>query len=144
MKQGLTILSAVMLAACGGGPADDEGPSGLPEVVATSDRDSPAAASAPKAAAPAALTIACAPPGEAELREACAVDRLSDARGTVLTIRLPDGGFRRLRVSEDGRDVTAADGSQPARVTRSAGGVDVEVGGARFRLPARASGDAPG
>jgi hypothetical protein len=142
MKQVLGLAGATLLAACGGGSADDEGPSGLPEVVAAPAANTATAASA-KAAAPAALTIACAPSGEAELREACAVDRLNDARGTVLTIRLPDGGFRRLRVSEDGRDVTAADGSQRARVTPTAGGIDVEVGGARFRLPARAPGAAP-
>jgi hypothetical protein len=135
----LIVAGLAMLSACGSGQTDDDAQSGLPVVVEAPDN-----ASAPSAARPAALTIPCAPPGEAAFRQVCAVDRLTDARGQVLTIRLPDGGFRRLRVSDDGRDVTAADGSERAAVRRGAEGIEVELGGARFRLPARTGANAPG
>lgn len=139
MMRTLIVAGLAMLSACGSGQTEEDGRSGLLVVAEAPDN-----ASAAPAVRPAALTIACAPPGEAAFREACAVDRLTDARGQVLTIRLPDGGFRRLRVSDDGRDVTAADGSERAVVRRSAEGIEVELGGARFRLPARAGADAPG
>ncbi|HVJ02437.1 MAG TPA: hypothetical protein VM662_09655 [Sphingomonas sp.] len=76
--------------------------------------------------------IECAAPGEAAFARTCVIDR----EGTELTLRHPDGGFRRLLVTQDGR-VTAADGAEPAVVTplgRDA--VEVSLGGARYRLPA--------
>lgn len=89
--------------------------------------------------------IFCAPPGEAEFRRMCAIERTSDAQGAVLTVRLPDGGFHRLRVSADGRNIAAADGAAPAVVRTSGDAVEVEVGGARYRLPAASkAADAPG
>lgn len=142
MRRAGVWIGAILLSACGGVPAQDESGSGLPAVVATDTP--PAAPSGRPVARPTALTIACAPPGEAVLRDACAMDQSSDARGTVLTIRLPDGGFRRLRVDDDGRMVTAADGSEPASVRPLADAIEVSIGGARFRLPARRPADASG
>ncbi|WP_315764107.1 hypothetical protein [Sphingomonas sp. Y38-1Y] len=88
--------------------------------------------------------IQCAPPGEAEFRRVCTVDRLADAGGTLLTVHLPDGGFHRLRIAEDGRGVVAADGSEQA-VVRVVGDREIEVaiGGARYRLPATVKADDP-
>ena len=55
----------------------------------------------------------------------------------VLTIRHPDGGFRRLRITADGRGVIAADGAEPARVSViGPADIEVAVGGDRYRLPA--------
>lgn len=84
--------------------------------------------------------IACVPPGESEFREICTVDRLVDEKGVVLTLRLPDGGFHRLRVDPNGDAIVAADGMRPARVS-SIGpqGIEVMIGDARFRLPAGGS-----
>lgn len=81
--------------------------------------------------------IDCRPEGAAAFARACSVERFDSAEGRLLTIRKPDGGFRRLRVTTDGSGVVAADGAERARVTILDGGrIDVEIGGDRFRLPA--------
>jgi len=93
---------------------------------------------------------AAPPPGEPDNRidcrtgdatafeHACAVETADTSDGRILTIRKADGGFRRLRVTTDGRGVVAADGAERAHVTVLAGGrIEVEIGGDRFRLPAR-------
>ncbi|MFS0736095.1 hypothetical protein ABC347_03500 [Sphingomonas sp. 1P06PA] len=68
---------------------------------------------------------------------ACAIERSVEERGLVLTIRHPDGGFRRLLVTRDGRGVIAADGAEPARVaTEGSGVIEVTIGGDAYRLPA--------
>lgn len=76
--------------------------------------------------------------GDAERFEhACTMETADSADGRILTIRKADGGFRRLRVTTDGRGVVAADGAERARVTILADGlIEVDIGGDRFRLPA--------
>ena len=67
----------------------------------------------------------------------CTLEQADEERGRTLTIRKPDGGFRRLRVTDDGRGVVAADGAEPAIVTNiDDGRIDVAIGGDNFRLPA--------
>ena len=67
----------------------------------------------------------------------CAIDRTQTQDGLYLTLRHPDGGFRRLLVTNDGRGVIAADGAEKAEVTPLAPDlIEVELGGARYRLPA--------
>ena len=87
--------------------------------------------------------IVCAPPGTTEFARACAVDRVESQDGLFLTIRHPDGGFRRLLVTKDGRGVIAADGAEPAAVTPVAANlIEVSLAGARYRLPATVRGGA--
>lgn len=75
--------------------------------------------------------------GEAPFERSCTVAR----DGETLTVRKPDGGFRRLQVVEDGRGVVAADGAETARVSLIDGGrIEVAIGGDAFRLPARVQG----
>ncbi|MEG8022714.1 hypothetical protein [Sphingomonas aerolata] len=63
----------------------------------------------------------------------------------ILTLRHADGGFRRLRVSPDGRSVAAADGAERAQITASTpGSVDVALGTDRYRLPVTVQPDANG
>jgi hypothetical protein len=82
--------------------------------------------------------IDCQPQGEAAFSRACTVETFDSDDGRLLTIRKPDGGFRRLRVTTDGRGVVAADGAERSRVTILPGNlIEVEIGGDRFRLPAR-------
>lgn len=127
------MIAGLLVSACGGGGSED-GP-GAPGAEI---------AAAPKPGEPDGR-IFCAPPGEAAFRRMCAVERTADAQGTILTVRLPDGGFHRLRVSANGRDIAAADGAAPAIVRTNGTVVEVEVGGARYRLPAaKEAGDAPG
>jgi hypothetical protein len=79
--------------------------------------------------------------GGAAFARACMVERSDSPRGGVLTLRKPDGGFRRLLVTRDGRGVVAADGAEPARVTVLAPDrIEIAIGGDAFRLPARVAG----
>ena len=70
-----------------------------------------------------------------ELVAACTAERTRTARGWTLTLRHPDGHFRRLNVGEDGRTVTATDGAEPATATTGPNGVEVTIAGDRYRLP---------
>ena len=81
--------------------------------------------------------IECMPPGRDRFTRMCAIDRTQTQDGLYLTIRHPDGGFRRLLVTTDGRGVVAADGAETAVVT-PLGPTEIEValGGGRYRLPA--------
>ena len=85
---------------------------------------------------PAAERIACAHPG-APLTRDCTVERSRGEGGVILTIRHPDGAFRRLLVGGDGRAVTAADGAQQASARIVDGGeTEITLAGERYRLPA--------
>lgn len=69
----------------------------------------------------------------------CTVERSTGERGLTLTVRHPDGAFRRLLLTTDGRGVMAADGAEPARVTLAgADEIEVAVADERYRLPATA------
>jgi hypothetical protein len=88
--------------------------------------------------------VACAPQGTADFKRTCTLDRIEDADGLTLVVHNPDGGFHRLRVTEDGRGVVAADGAEKAKVTIvGAGQIEVAIGSDRYRLPATIKGGAP-
>lgn len=71
----------------------------------------------------------------------CTIERSEDEAGPLLTVRRPDGGFRRLRITDDGRGVVAADGAEEARVTIIGDRrIQVSIGGDDFRLPATIGG----
>lgn len=68
----------------------------------------------------------------------CSVERERTDQGLLLTVRKPDGGFRRLIATRDGRGVVAADGAEPAEVTIVGENlIEVAIAGDHFRLPAR-------
>ncbi|WP_425262550.1 hypothetical protein [Sphingobium cyanobacteriorum] len=103
---------------------------------------------APRAGNDATTTPAPAPPvddGKADCITGDATDWAHDClierAGDRLTIRHPDGGFRRFRVLADGRGLEAADGAEPARL-RIVGDRQIEVaaGDDRYRLPAQIAG----
>ncbi|MBN2971904.1 hypothetical protein JW805_07730 [Roseomonas aeriglobus] len=110
------------LASCGG-PPDSVAPAESPNVRA-GETGTPAGDPVER--------IGCAV-DNAPLADVCTVDRAPDADGTLLTIRHPDGGFRRLRVSRGG-EVSAADGAVPAVVRMREGVAEVALGDARYRL----------
>jgi hypothetical protein len=98
--------------------------------------DTRAPGQAAKSAAAGNLRIACARQG-ATLADVCTVDRTPTQDGVILTVRHPDGGFRRLRITGDGRGVVAADGSQQATVgIVGPREIEVTLAGDRYRLPA--------
>jgi hypothetical protein len=87
---------------------------------------------------PADDKIDCALAGSPGFDRICRVERTAGAQGLILTLRAPDGGFRRLLVTSDGRGVVSADGAEPARVTvLGAGAIEVAIGTDRYRLPAK-------
>ena len=118
------------LAACGSQPAENIAqPSGQ-----TLNQTTVAQPEPPK--------IPCAAPGATELTPVCTFDTTETPAGTILTLRHPDGAFHRLQITRDGRSVIAADGAEPAKVTPlGRDQIEVELGGARYRLPATVRGE---
>lgn len=81
--------------------------------------------------------VPCAIAGAQELTQQCGVDQEDSKAGLVLTLRHPDGGFRRLLVVRDGRGVVAADGAEASLVRVVAHNqIDVAIAGDVYRLPA--------
>ena len=88
--------------------------------------------------------IACATGGETALSMNCRIERTQTDEGLVITIRHPDGGFRRVLVVKDGRGVVPADGAEPAQVVLTGQNqIDVTIGSDRYRLPAVAKAATP-
>lgn len=87
--------------------------------------------------------VPCALQGAASFKGECSVDRIDARDGLTLLVHHPDGGFRRLLVTTDGRGVVTADGSEQAIVTViDPGMIEVTVGEDRYRLPATVKGQA--
>ena len=96
-----------------------------------------AACGGPPAAPPAEDRIECALNGAPDFERVCTIERTAGPE-TLLTLRSPNGGFRRLTIARDGRGVTAADGAEPATVIVVGEGlIEVSIGSDRYRLPAR-------
>jgi len=85
--------------------------------------------------------IPCALGGSPIFRTSCTVERRQTGDGLMLVIHHPDGGFRRLLVTTDGRGVVTADGAEEAQVSVvDPGTIEVAVGDDRYRLPATVKG----
>ncbi len=80
--------------------------------------------------------IECRIGNAAQFERFCTVSRTQTAAGTILTVRKPDGGFRRLRVTQDGRGVEPADGAEPASLALAGNRLEVTIAGDTYRLPA--------
>lgn len=81
--------------------------------------------------------VPCARSGQREMRRECLIERTEGRDGLVLTMRHPDGAFRRLLVTKDGRGVVAADGAELATVTvLDPRRIEVKIAGDRYELPA--------
>jgi len=75
--------------------------------------------------------------GDGPLTRSCTVEQMQGSDDLILTVRQPDGGFRRLLATRDGRGVVAADGAQQADVSIAGNeGIDVVIGDDHYRLPA--------
>jgi ribosomal protein L34 len=82
--------------------------------------------------------IDCRIAADEQFQRFCTIERTRTAQGLVLTVRKPDGGFRRLLATRDGRGVVAADGAEQAQVQIIGDNmIEVAIAGDRFRLPAR-------
>lgn len=63
--------------------------------------------------------------------------RVESADKSMLVLRHPDGGFRRLRIVADGRGVVSADGAEQVMLSIIGDRrVELAVGADRYRLPA--------
>ncbi len=81
--------------------------------------------------------IECRIGSATEYERFCTIEQSDGEAGRTLTLRKPDGGFRRLLVTDDGRGVVPADGAEQAEVTIIADNrIEVTIGGDTFRLPA--------
>lgn len=88
--------------------------------------------------------LVCAVSGATAFARVCDIERSETEKGLLLTVRHPDGGFRRLLVVKDGRGVIAADGAEQAVVTPiGPKEVEVALAGNRYRLPATVRGAGP-
>jgi hypothetical protein len=117
----LFLIPALLLGAC------DRRPD--PNVLANVEAEQ-------RTAAADAGRIECAT-GTAPVAADCTIERTADGNDTILTLRQPDGGFHRLRITRDGRGVIAADGAEVAKVTVIGNDrIEVAIGDARYRLPA--------
>lgn len=130
------LLLALALAGCGGASPKDEAK--LPAATSLAEAEKTAA----DAAADNGL-ISCAVSGASVFAARCQVETAQTKQGLVLTLRHPDGGFRRLLVVKDGRGVIAADGADPAIVRPVANNlIEVALAGDTYRLPATVKGTA--
>ncbi len=81
--------------------------------------------------------VACQPAGATKFTSICTFDRSQRGDVAILTVHLPDGGFRRFEIAKDGQGVIAADGAEKAVVTLHGDKeIEVAIGGDRYRLPA--------
>ena len=120
MKTGPILLGVLLLAACRD-----------PQTVQNE------ALAAAEAKAQREGRVECALKGAEAFDRICTIDRVAGAEGLTLTIRSPDGSFRRLLVTHDGRGVIAADGAAPALVSVVADNrIEVTIENDRYRLPA--------
>lgn len=108
----MAASSSLLLAGCGDGarPAEEEG-----------------------------RTIACGPVGAAT-DQPCLLQVRDDDGTLLLTLRQPEGGFRRL-VWPKGGALAAADGAEPLVAKRlPGGGVEARIGGWLYRIEAKSGG----
>jgi hypothetical protein len=132
MRISSILALALLVSACGARDSDDETVAVPPEVKSLAQAE----AAVKQQQADDGL-VACAVAGAPQFTRTCQIERNEEARGLVLTIRHPDGGFRRLLVTKDGRGVVAADGSVPAVVTPiNPKEIEVVLADNRYRLGA--------
>ena len=103
--------------------------------VAACSPDAPVQPQAEEGAKP----IDCALGEGSDFGPFCFIEYAQTEDGEILTIRHPDGGFRRFTVNADGSGLSAEDGADAARNALIEGGarLEVVVGTDRYRLPVR-------
>lgn len=72
----------------------------------------------------------------------CLVERTSEGDAQVLVVRHANGGFRRFEVLPQGAGLAAYDGADAVTQTLEGDLLVIEIGGDRYRFPARAKDDA--
>jgi hypothetical protein len=126
MRASLFFALTILLAACGGGE-EEVREQAYAKAAEQADR------------------IECVVGASDQFERNCTIERSAGENGLLLTVRAPDGSFRRLLVTGDGRGVVAADGAERAEVSVIADSrIEVNVAGDRYRLPATVRTSGPG
>ena len=87
----------------------------------------------PKLSAELKTKFECAIGGAKNFATACSIER---GEGTTMTVRHPDGGFRKVILKSNGA-IDTADGAETVSVQPMADGrAQVSIGEDRYRLPA--------
>lgn len=133
-------LSLVVLTLSGCGLTEDRNTSTLNENNGQSAVENNALAAVEKSVDAEVVNdgkLPCAVGGATAFSRVCELEQAQTDKGLILTLRHPDGGFRKLQVVTDGRGVIPADGADPATV-RLTGSKEIEVtiAGNRYLLPA--------
>ena len=87
-------------------------------------------------AEPGAERIECALGEGAEFAADCLVERSEVEGDRLLTVRHPDGGFRRFKQVDDGRGLIAVDGADHANLNFANNVLEVTVASDRYRFSA--------
>jgi hypothetical protein len=133
-------LSIAVLALSGCGLTEDRNTSTLNDSAGPAGTENNALAAAEKSVDAEVVNdgkLACAVGGATAFSRVCELEQAQTDKGLILTLRHPDGGFRKLQVVTDGRGVIPADGADPATVRLTgAKEIEVTVAGNRYLLPA--------
>jgi hypothetical protein len=114
--RGLALASVTLLAACSQGEAEPGG--AKPE------------------------RVFCALGGSLQFADNCTIERTAVEGAQVIVVRHPDGAFRRLEVSKDGQNLTAADGAEQSQSALKGDRFEVILGDSRYVIPAKADASA--
>ena len=98
-----------------------------------------AAEQAGEAAAAAVTTVPCALAGAKTFEASCEAERRAMGGKTIVTLRHPDGGFRRLVELEGGKSFAAADGSDEVALEANGKDIEVTLGDDHYLFPAPAA-----
>lgn len=116
---GSVIAGTLVLAACSQPPAEQ------PQAEEGSD------------------AIECALGDGSDFGADCLVEREEVDGETLLTIRHPDGGFRRFQQLDDGRGLVEADGADQVSRALEDGTLLITIGPDRYRFPASVQANTP-
>jgi hypothetical protein len=111
---------ALLLGACSSGGSDSK-------------------AQTPAAAASDAQSVPCALAGSRSFTANCATEKVTSEGQTIVTVRHPNGGFRRLIELEGGRRYAAADGSDEVHIEPNGAEIEVTLGDDHYLFPAPAN-----
>ncbi|MDZ4308072.1 hypothetical protein [Allopontixanthobacter sp.] len=82
-----------------------------------------------------AQRIECALGAGAQFAADCLVERTASGDTRIVTVRHPDGGFRRFEQVADGRGLVIADGADVTASSLSGGVLEIAVAQDRYRFP---------
>ncbi|MFM5923308.1 MAG: hypothetical protein ACKOPG_03870 [Novosphingobium sp.] len=113
MRLAAALLGCVCLSACSQGGAEQAEAKGEP--------------------------VFCALGGSQDFKDQCRIERAVVDGAQVIVVRHPDGAFRRLEVSKDGKNLLAADGADQSQSALKGDRYEVILGPDRYVIPAKAN-----